>query len=138
MWFTLASNKRKDVPNMKEALQVLTEAQSVLRSRGSLNDVRLGFDPSDDGSIHELDRRHKQRTKRKVTSICKGKVRYKDREQAKAALITIRYTAGISSSEEAQSKHLPIREYPCHLGCSGWHLTSHAENPSLTHLELAA
>lgn len=114
---------------MKEARKIIAEAQSVSGQKDSLSYVRIGFRPENDGTIHELDRRHPKKNKKKVTARCRGKVRYKSREQAKAALITIRYTSGISSIEAAKEKNLPIREYPCYLGCGQWHLTSRAENP---------
>jgi hypothetical protein len=115
---------------MKEARKIIAAAQSASGQKDSLSYVRIGFRPENDGSIHELDRRHPKKSKKKVTARCRGKVRYKSREQAKAALITIRYTSGISSIEEAKEKHLPFREYPCYLGCGQWHLTSRVESPA--------
>jgi hypothetical protein len=124
----------KEEGEMKEARKIMAAAQTASGQKDSLSYVRIGFRPENDGTIHELDRRHPKKTKKKVTARCRGKVRYKSREQAKAALITIRYTSGISSTEEAKEKHLPIREYPCYLGCGQWHLTSRAENPATENL----
>ena len=134
---------------MKNAREVLKQAESAL-DMTSYDDhamafARLGFDPDDDGSIHPLEirnpklkRNFSQSAKKAKNATCE-KIRYKDREQAKQALKTIRYNAGISSVEAAKNASLPVREYPCYeTGCFGFHLTSKEELASLTRFGLAA
>jgi hypothetical protein len=107
--------------------------------------ARLGFDPDDDGSIHRMEirspklkRSFSKSAKAAKNSTCE-KTRYKDRQQAKEALKTIRYAAGISSSKGAKNAALPVREYPCYeTGCFGYHLTSREELASLKRFGLAA
>jgi hypothetical protein len=107
--------------------------------------ARLGFDPDDDGSIHRMEirspklkRSFSKSAKAAKNSTCE-KTRYKDRQQAKEALKTIRYSAKISSSKAAKDASLPVREYPCYeTGCFGYHLTSREELASLTGFGLAA
>ena len=134
---------------MKNAKEVLKQAESALDTT-SYNDhamafARLGFDPDDDGSIHQKDvrsprlkRNFSNGAKKAKNSACE-KTRFKDRQQAKEALKTIRYTAGISSSHGAKNASLPVREYPCYeTGCFGFHLTSKEELASLKRFGLAA
>lgn len=134
---------------MKNAKEVLKQAESALDMTSYRNHAmafaRLGFDPDDDGSIHQMEirspklkRNFSKSAKKAKTSACE-KIRYKDRQQAKEALKTIRYTAGISSAEAAKSASLPVREYPCYeAGCFGFHLTSKEELASLKRFGLAA
>ena len=134
---------------MKNAKEVLKQAESALDATGYHNHAmafaRLGFDPDDDGSIHQmairspkLKRSFSKSAKKAKNSTCE-KTRYKDRQQAKEALKTIRYAAGISSSKEAKNAALPVREYPCYeTGCFGYHLTSREELASLNRFGLAA
>ena len=134
---------------MKNAKEVLKQAESALDT-SSYNDhamafARLGFDPDDDGSIHRMEirspklkRSFSKSAKAAKNSTCE-KTRYKDRQQAKEALKTIRYSAKISSSKAAKNASLPVREYPCYeTGCFGYHLTSREELASLTGFGLAA
>ena len=134
---------------IKNAKEVLQQAESALDAT-SYNDhamafARLGFDPDDDGSIHQLairspklKRSFSKSAKKAKNSTCE-KTRYKDRQQAKEALKTIRYAAGISSSKDAKNAALPVREYPCYeTGCFGYHLTSREELASLKRFGLAA
>jgi hypothetical protein len=134
---------------MKKAKEVLQQAQKAL-DEASYHDhamafARLGFDPDDDGSIHRMEvrspklkRSFSKSAKKAKNSTCE-KTRYKDRQQAKEALKTIRYSAKISSSKEAKNASLPVREYPCYEpGCFGYHLTSREELASLTGFGLAA
>jgi hypothetical protein len=52
-------------------------------------------------------------------SRCYGKIRYRDRKDAKAAL------AGFRARKRADpSAHVPVRAYRCHRCDGGWHLTS--------------
>jgi hypothetical protein len=87
----------------------------------------------------KLKRSFSNSAKKAKNSTCE-KTRYKDRQQAKEALKTIRYTAGISSSQGAKNASLPVREYPCfEAGChGGFHLTSREELASLKRFGLAA
>ena len=130
--------------------EVLKQAEGALDTKQydqhAMAFARLGFDPDDDGSIHRMEirspklkRSFSKSVKSARNSTCE-KTRYKDRQQAKEALKTIRYTAGISSAEGAKNASLPIREYPCfEPGCMGrWHLTSREELASLTRFGLAA
>jgi hypothetical protein len=125
---------------MNARTEIIMSAGGALKSGDfkKLSYCRLGFDPAEDGSIPEIELRHPKRGKKKVTERCQGKVRFKDREQAKAALITIRYSAGVSSLPEAKEKGLPIREYPCFMGCNGFHLTSQDELGDFSELGLTA
>lgn len=51
--------------------------------------------------------------------LCYGKIRYRDRKDAKAAL------AGFRALKRAESTAaVPIRAYRCHRCAGGWHLTS--------------
>ncbi len=55
-------------------------------------------------------------------SRCYGKVRYRDRKDAKAAL------AGFRARKQADpSAHVPVRAYRCHRCDGGWHLTSETQ-----------
>jgi hypothetical protein len=134
---------------MKNAKEVLKQAESALDKTGyhdhAMAFARLGFDPDDDGSIHKKDvrsprlKRSFSNSAKKVKNSACEKTRYKDRQQAKEALKTIRYTAGISSSQGAKNASLPVREYPCYeTGCFGFHLTSKEELASLKRFGLAA
>ena len=134
---------------MKNAKQVLKQAAGALDTEQYDNHAmafaRLGFDPNDDGTIHQMEIRSPKRkrsfsnsAKKAKNSTCE-KTRYKDRQQAKEALKTIRYAAGISSSKDAKNAALPVREYPCYeTGCFGYHLTSREELASLNRFGLAA
>ena len=134
---------------MKNAKQVLKQAAGALDTEQYDNHAmafaRLGFDPDDDGTIHQMEIRSPKRkrsfsnsAKKAKNSTCE-KTRYKDRQQAKEALKTIRYAAGISSSKGAKNAALPVREYPCYeTGCFGYHLTSREELASLNRFGLAA
>ncbi len=134
---------------MKNAKEVLKQAESALDAAShhdrAMAFARLGFDPDDDGTIHQMEIRSPKRkrsfsnsAKRAKNSTCE-KTRYKDRQQAKEALKTIRYAAGISSSKDAKNAALPVREYPCYeTGCFGYHLTSKEELASLNRFGLAA
>ena len=134
---------------MKNVKEVLKQAEGALDTKQydqhAMAFARLGFDPDDDGSIHQMEIRSPKRkrnfsksAKKAKNSTCE-KTRYKDRQQAKEALKTIRYSANISSSKAAKSASLPVREYPCYeTGCFGFHLTSKEELASLTRFGLAA
>ena len=134
---------------MKNAKEVLKQAEGALDTEQYDNHAmafaRLGFDPDDDGTIHQMEIRSPKRkrsfsnsAKKAKNSTCE-KTRYKDRQQAKEALKTIRYSAKISSSKAAKDASLPVREYPCYeTGCFGYHLTSREELASLTGFGLAA
>ena len=134
---------------MKNAKEVLKQAEGALDTeqydQHAMAFARLGFDPDDDGSIHQmairspkLKRSFSKSAKKAKNSTCE-KTRYKDRQQAKEALKTIRYSAKISSSKAAKNASLPVREYPCYeTGCFGYHLTSREELASLTRFGLAA
>jgi hypothetical protein len=134
---------------MKNAKEVLQQAESALDTTSyhdhAMAFARLGFDPDDDGTIHQMEIRSPKRkrsfsnsAKKAKNSTCE-KTRYKDRQQAKEALKTIRYAAGISSSKDAKNAALPVREYPCYeTGCFGYHLTSREELASLNRFGLAA
>ena len=134
---------------MKNAKEVLQQAEGALDTeqydQHAMAFARLGFDPDDDGSIHQmairnpkLKRSFSKSAKKAKNSTCE-KTRYKDRQQAKEALKTIRYSAKISSSKAAKNASLPVREYPCYeTGCFGYHLTSREELASLTRFGLAA
>jgi hypothetical protein len=134
---------------MKNAKEVLQQAESALDTTSyhdhAMAFARLGFDPDDDGTIHQMEIRSPKRkrsfsnsAKKAKNSTCE-KTRYKDRQQAKEALKTIRYAAGISSSKGAKNAALPVREYPCYeTGCFGYHLTSREELASLNRFGLAA
>ena len=134
---------------MKNAKEVLQQAESALETTSyhdhAMAFARLGFDPDDDGTIHQMEIRSPKRkrsfsnsAKKAKNSTCE-KTRYKDRQQAKEALKTIRYAAGISSSKDAKNAALPVREYPCYeTGCFGYHLTSREELASLNRFGLAA
>jgi hypothetical protein len=134
---------------MKNAKEVLKQAEGALDTeqydQHAMAFARLGFDPNDDGSIHRMEirspklkRSFSKSAKAAKNSTCE-KTRYKDRQQAKEALKTIRYSAKISSSKAAKDASLPVREYPCYeTGCFGYHLTSREELASLTGFGLAA
>jgi hypothetical protein len=134
---------------MKNAKEVLKQAEGALDTeqydQHAMAFARLGFDPDDDGTIHQMEIRSPKRkrsfsnsAKKAKNSTCE-KTRYKDRQQAKEALKTIRYAAGISSSKGAKNAALPVREYPCYeTGCFGYHLTSREELASLNRFGLAA
>ena len=134
---------------MRNAKEVLKQAEGALdteqHDQHAMAFARLGFDPDDDGSIHQmairspkLKRSFSKSAKKAKNSTCE-KTRYKDRQQAKEALKTIRYSAKISSSKAAKNASLPVREYPCYeTGCFGYHLTSREELASLTRFGLAA
>jgi len=134
---------------MKNAKEVLKQAEGALDTeqydQHAMAFARLGFDPDDDGSIHRMEirspklkRSFSKSAKAAKNSTCE-KTRYKDRQQAKEALKTIRYSAKISSSKAAKNASLPVREYPCYeTGCFGYHLTSREELASLTGFGLAA
>jgi hypothetical protein len=134
---------------MKNAKEVLKQAEGALDTeqydQHAMAFARLGFDPDDDGTIHQMEIRSPKRkrsfsnsAKKAKNSTCE-KTRYKDRQQAKEALKTIRYAAGISSSTAAKNAALPVREYPCYeTGCFGYHLTSREELASLKRFGLAA
>jgi hypothetical protein len=134
---------------MKNAKEVLKQAEGALDTeqydQHAMAFARLGFDPDDDGSIHRMEIRS-PKLKRSFSKSAKAaknspceKTRYKDRQQAKEALKTIRYSAKISSSKAAKDASLPVREYPCYeTGCFGYHLTSREELASLTGFGLAA
>jgi hypothetical protein len=134
---------------MKNAKEVLKQAEGALDTeqydQHAMAFARLGFDPDDDGSIHRMEirspklkRSFSKSAKAAKKSTCE-KTRYKDRQQAKEALKTIRYSAKISSSKAAKDASLPVREYPCYeTGCFGYHLTSREELASLTGFGLAA
>jgi hypothetical protein len=134
---------------MKNAKEVLKQAEGALDTeqydQHTMAFARLGFDPDDDGSIHRMEirspklkRSFSKSAKAAKNSTCE-KTRYKDRQQAKEALKTIRYSAKISSSKAAKDASLPVREYPCYeTGCFGYHLTSREELASLTGFGLAA
>jgi len=134
---------------MKNAKEVLKQAEGALDTeqydQHAMAFARLGFDPDDDGSIHRMEirspklkRSFSKSAKAAKNSTCE-KTRYKDRQQAKEALKTIRYSAKISSSKAAKDASLPVREYPCYeTGCFGYHLTSREELASLTRFGLAA
>jgi len=124
---------------MHGAVSVQHEAvASVSTKSGAMQYARIGFNPLDDGSIHMMDRRHKKRSKKKVTPRCEGKVRFRDRQEAKAALLALRYGSGISSLEEAKANRLPFREYPCFMGCAGFHLSSKEDKANVYRIEVAA
>ena len=134
---------------MKNAKEVLKQAEGALDTKQydqhAMAFARLGFDPDDDGSIHRMEvrspklkRSFSKSAKKAKNSTCE-KTRYKDRQQAKEALKTIRYSAKIASSKEAKNASLPVREDPCYEpGCFGYHLTSREELASLTGFGLAA
>jgi len=134
---------------MKNAKEVLQQAESALDTTGyhdhAMAFARLGFDPDDDGTVNKMEIRSPKRkrsfsnsAKKAKNSTCE-KTRYKDRQQAKEALKTIRYAAGISSSKGAKNAALPVREYPCYeTGCFGYHLTSREELAILKRFGLAA
>jgi hypothetical protein len=134
---------------MKNAKEVLKQAEGALDTeqydQHAMAFARLGFDPDDDGSTHRMEIRNpklkrsfSKSAKKAKNSTCE-KTRYKDRQQAKEALKTIRYAAGISSSKGAKNAALPVREYPCYeTGCFGYHLTSREELASLNRFGLAA
>jgi len=124
---------------MHGAVSVQHEATaSVSTKSGAMQYARIGFNPLNDGSIHMMDRRHKKRSKKKVSPRCEGKVRFRDRQEAKAALLALRYGSGISSVEEAKANNLPFREYPCFMGCGGFHLTSRKDRTDIYKAEVAA
>ncbi len=124
---------------MNKAVNVLQEAvASVSTKSGAMQYARIGFNPLDDGSIHKLDLRHQKRSKKRVTPRCEGKVRFRDRHEAKAALLALRYGSGISSLEEAKANNLPFREYPCFKGCGGFHLSSREDRTNIYISEVAA
>ena len=124
---------------MNKAVKVLHEAAAPLSNKnGAMQYARIGFNPQDDGSIHKLDLRHQKRSKKRVTPRCEGKVRFRDRHEAKAALLALRYGSGISSLEEAKANHLPFREYPCFMGCNGFHISSKEDRTNVYRIEVAA
>ena len=124
---------------MNKAVNVLQEAvASVSTKSGAMQYARIGFNPLDYGSIHKLDLRHQKRSKKRVTPRCEGKVRFRDRHEAKAALLALRYGSGISSLEEAKANNLPFREYPCFKGCGGFHLSSREDRTNIYISEVAA
>ena len=130
--------RRRD-KKMHGAVNVLQEAvASVSTKSGAMQYARIGFNPLDDGSIHKLDLRHQKRSKKRVTPRCEGKVRFRDRQEAKAALLALRYGSGISSLEEAKANHLPFREYPCFMGCNGFHISSKEDRTNVYRIEVAA
>lgn len=59
---------------------------------------------------------------RRKATWCRGrrKARYRDREEAKAALFGLRLLA------EQRGTTPPVRAYPCGT-CHGWHLTGQTE-----------
>jgi hypothetical protein len=59
--------------------------------------------------------RSRKKGKHKTTRTCKGKVRYRDKREAMAALHRL--------GNYDQRQKTPVRAYACHR-CKGWHLTS--------------
>ena len=55
----------------------------------------------------------------KRATLCYGKIRYRDRKDAKAALACFR-----ARRHEDPTAAVPIRAYRCHRCSGGWHLTS--------------
>jgi hypothetical protein len=55
----------------------------------------------------------------KRASRCHGKIRYRDRKDAKAALAGFR-----ARKRQEPTAQVPIRAYRCHRCTGGWHLTS--------------
>lgn len=58
--------------------------------------------------------------------VCEnGKLRYRSREQAQAALVKARHAAVTAEALGRSSRHREKRSYACPT-CAGWHLTSSA------------
>jgi hypothetical protein len=133
-----------------KAVEILQEAAvSLSGNDGALVSTRLGFNPSDAGTVISGSGRRKAQTQKKTRSGvaashrkenyslgCSNKTRFKSLEHAKEAKGRIRYIAAMESADGKAASRLPSRAYACG-NCKGWHLSSRPDRFEVL-FELAA